>query len=374
MEKWIEESLSAFIKKYEKTVKKNSGKICYTTDKEGNFDDRSSDEKIGWWTNGFWPGLLWQLYSASGNSLFKDEAIGLEAKFDRIFLNPDCMDHDNGFRFLPSAVAHYRVEANEKSKKRGILAAENLAGRFCPTGSFIRAWNAWGGEDHIGWAIIDCMMNLPLLYWASEETKDPRFRDIAILHANTALENFIRPDGSVVHICCFDSKTGQLERTLGGQGYCEGSSWTRGQAWAIYGFALSYIHTGDEKYLNAAKRVANYFIANTPQTGLIPVDFRQPEEPNVEDSSAATIASCGMIEIAKHSEGRDKELYLNAAKRMLKALHEERNDYSDSRDNIVTRSTEAYGNKASWEIAIIYADYYYLEALLKLTGKELFIW
>lgn len=376
-EKWIDESLEAFIRKYERTVKKNLGKICYTTDSEGNFDDRSNENMIGWWTNGFWTGLLWQLYSATGNMLYRNEAEALESKFDILFLKSSMLDHDNGFRWLPNAVAHYRIDKNPESLNRGILAAENLAGRFCPTGSFIRAWEPWPNvenEKHIGWAIIDCMMNLPLLYWASDVTGDPRFKDIAILHANTAKENFVRPDGSVVHICCFNPETGKLEKTLGGQGYAEGSSWTRGQSWGIYGFTLSYMHTKNEAYLDTAKRIANYFIANIPDSGLIPVDFRQPSDSCFEDSSAAAITSCGLIELSRLcTNERDGNIYMNAAKKMLKALHENRCDYSESRDNIVTKSTEAY-HKEPRETAIIYADYYYLEALLKLTGKELFIW
>lgn len=375
--KWIDESLIAFEKKYEWVVKKNHGRICYTTDESGSFDDRSGDSQIGWWTNGFWTGILWQLYHATENDLYRKEAEELEGKFDRIFLNSQMLDHDNGFRWLPSAVAHYKIEKNEESYNRGILAADNLAGRFCPTGEFIRAWNQWPGaedEKHIGWAIIDCMMNLPLLYWASDVTEDPRYRDIAVKHADTAKRNFVRPDGSVVHICCFNPATGELERTLGGQGYAEGSSWTRGQAWGLYGFVLSYIHTGNEEYLNTAKRIANYFISNIPENGLIPVDFRQPSDVSYEDSSAAAIASCGLIELSeKCSNERDAEIYLNAALRMLKALHEKRCDYSEKRDNIVTKSTEAY-HREPRETAIIYADYYYLEALLKLKGKALFIW
>ena len=374
--KWIDESLDAFVRKYDANFKKNEGKICYTTDADGNFDDRSTDDQIGWWTNGFWTGLLWQLFAASGNEKFKNEAIKLEPYFDKLFLRSDVLDHDNGFRWLPNAVVHYRYDQDAEALNRGILAAENLAGRFCPTGDFIRAWEPWPHRDekHIGWAIIDCMMNLPLLYWASDVTGDPRFKDIAIRHADTAMKNFVRADGSVVHICVFNPETGLLDRTLGGQGYAEGSSWTRGQAWGIYGFMLSYLHTKEERYLNTAKKIANYFIANTPENGLIPVDFRQPAEDTVEDSSAATIAACGMIEISRACENkRDAKIYMKAALKMLKALHENRNDYSLEQDIVVTKSTEAYHGQPR-ETAIIYADYYYLEALLKIKEKELLVW
>lgn len=153
-----------------------------------------------------------------------------------------------------------------------------MAGRYNPAGHFLRAWNEWGGQRHTGWAIIDCMMNLPLLYWAWEETEDPRYLQVADRHGKMAVRYFVREDDSVRHIVELDLGTGEFGREHGGQGYGEGSSWTRGQAWGIYGFLLSYIHTGDKEYLYTSQRIANYFLANIPETGLIPADFRQPPE------------------------------------------------------------------------------------------------
>lgn len=381
MEKWIDESLDAFVGKYRRTLEHVRGMICYTTGPDGRFDDRSGDDQIGWWTNGFWTGLLWQLWAASGDESFREEAIALEERFDRIFLDASALDHDNGFRWLPNAVVHYRQDGDKAALNRGILAAGQLAGRFNPTGGFIRAWNPWPGmtmegfpdDKHIGWAIIDCMMNLPLLYWASEVTGDPRFKDIAMRHADKALASFIRPDGSAVHICVFDPSTGDLVKTLGGQGYAEGSSWTRGQGWALYGFTLSYLHTKEERYLEAARKVASYVLSQIPGSGLIPIDFRQPAEPAWEDSSASTIIACGLIELSKLVSGKESDDYMAAALKLLRTLHEERNDYTDAQDIIVTRSSEAY-HRPVHETAIIYADYYYLEALLKLKGKALWVW
>jgi unsaturated chondroitin disaccharide hydrolase len=290
-------------------------------------------------------------------------------------MNYDSMDHDNGFKWLPTAVADYRVTKNPASRNRGLLAAGNLAGRYNCDGQFIRAWNNWPGSDadRTGWAIIDCMMNLPLLYWASEEIGDPRFYKIAVHHANTAMKNFIRPDGSANHIVAFDPENGQMLETFGGQGYEVGSSWTRGQSWALYGFVLSYLHTKDTAYLETAERVANYFLSNIPESGLIPVDFRQPLDVTWQDSTAAAIASCGLIELSKQFEGRQGRIYLEAALKMLKALAENCTNWNEDEDDILTKCTAAYHDKEH-EFSIIYGDYYYLEALMKLTGKELFIW
>lgn len=371
---WAQEVSEKIKKKVIKVAERNKGRIPYTTVK-GVFDDKAVDD-ITWWTNGFWGGMMWQMYHATGEELYLEAARENELQMDRNLMIQRGLDHDNGFKWLPTSVANYRVTGSGESFNRALLAANNMAGRFNPAGRFIRAWNDWEGEEtsrKAGWAIIDCMMNLPLLYWAYEELKDPRFLQIATMHADTAAKYFVREDGSVNHIVEFNPATGEFVRTYGGQGYGEGSSWTRGQAWAIYGFTLSYIHTKNESYLNTAKRVANYFIANTPESGLIPVDFRQPLDCSLEDSTAAAIAACGMLEIANQLEEPEKSVYRNAAVRMLKALDANRCNWSEDIDNILEKCTAAFHDKEH-EFSIIYGDYYFIEAIWKLTGQELFIW
>ena len=370
---WAEALLEKIDSKINVVAGRNRSRIPYTTDQEGHWDDRSSCKDIGWWTNGFWGGLLWQLYEYSGNELYREEAVCNEKLLDTCFLNYSMLDHDNGFRWLPTAVAHYRRDGNSVSLNRGLLAASHLAGRYNTDGGFIRAWNPFDGEEHTGWAIIDCLMNLPLLYWASDVTGDPRFRQIAVHHADKALNEFLRPDGSAVHIAVFDTATGEKLGTKGGQGYAEGSSWSRGQAWALYGFMLSYLHTGDEEYHQASKRSANYFIANVPESGLVPVDFRQPLDDSSEDSTAAAIAACGLIELAKRETGRDRNAYLAAALKLLETLADKRADFSTAQDNLINGGSVAY-HSSEQDMAIIYGDYYFVEALMKLAGKEFFIW
>ncbi len=371
---WVNETLARMAKKMEKVRERSAEKIPYDT-KDGIHLDKSDERNISWWTNGFWGGMMWQMHALTREERYKEIARWSEEKLDTCFLHFDMLDHDNGFKWLPTAVADYRVTGCERSKKRGLLAAEILAGRYNPSGKFIRAWNDWAGHDvdRSGWAIIDCMMNLPLLYWASEESGDPRFAQIAENHAHTAAQYFVRGDGSVNHIVEFDPHTGECVTTYGGQGYETGSSWTRGQAWGLYGFTLSYLHTKDPEFLSAAERIANYFMANIPESGLIPVDFRQPEEPAWEDSTAAAIAACGLIELAKLSDGRQSEIYLNAAMKLLQALEKRSFNWNEDEDNFLTKCTGAYHDKEH-EFSIIYGDYYFLEALMKLCGKELFIW
>ena len=378
-QKWLQEVSEKIKKKMLPVVKRNVGKVPYNT-VDGVYNDYSG-EKIGWWTNGFWGGILWQMYHATGEEIYKTEAISLEEKLDAVLLNWLSMDHDSGFKWLPTAVVNYRLHGDAKSKNRGILAADNLAGRFNPVGKYIKAWNDSGDGSRAGWAIIDCMMNIPLLYWAHEVTSDPKYMHIATMHADTAMKHFIREDGSVKHIIEFDPMTGEYLKSHGGQGYGHGSSWTRGQTWAIYGFALSYIHTGKKEYLDTAKKVADYFIANIPEDGLIPIDFRQPEEPHYEDSMAAAIAACGMIEIAKQcakknatqcNEGEAKRYY-DAAILMLRALDEKRSDWSEEVDHILLECAEGYHIPRK-NMSIMYGDYYFIEAIFKLTGEEIFLW
>ncbi len=298
--KWVSEVYDKILAKEKKVAQRSRNKIPYTT-KDGVFDDRGKTE-ICWWTNGFWGGMMWQLYHATSEPVYLENALRTEIKLDENLMNRQGMDHDSGFKWLPTAVAHYRVTGDMASRNRALLAADNLASRFNPVGKFIRAWNNWDGNEDgsfAGRAIIDCMMNLPLLYWAGDELHDPRFCHIAKMHADTAIKNFIREDGSAKHIIEFDAETGEYLHSVGGQGYGHGSSWTRGQAWAVYGFMLSYIHTKEERYLATAKKVADYFIANIPDSKLIPVDFRQPPMPAYEDSTAAAIVSCGLLELAK---------------------------------------------------------------------------
>ncbi len=370
---WAEDVLKKVSEKMSCVYERSKDKIPYTTI-NGVHDDHSEND-IGWWTNGFWGGIMWLLYNITKEDRYKETAIVNEEKLDQLFLNHHMLDHDNGFKWLPTAVAHYKLMPNEDSKNRGILAADNLAGRFNSNGNFIRAWNDWDGDDidRRGWAIIDCMMNLPLLYWASETTTDPRYRHVAVKHANKAMANFVREDGSVKHIVEFDVETGDEITNYGGQGYKDGSSWTRGQGWGIYGFALSYKHTGDMSYLKTAEKIADYFISNIPENGLIPVDFIQPSDITWEDSTAAAIAACGMLEIASFPECSDPDKYMAAAMKLLKVLTDCRVNWNKDEDDLLLKCTAAYHDK-NHEFSIIYGDFFYIEALCKIAGVGIHMW
>ncbi len=332
----------------------------------------NQDDGLAWWTNGFWAGMLWQAYNATGDKRYGEIARFTEEKLDECFQSYVGLHHDVGFMWLPSAVADYRLTGDAVSRRRGLHAANLLAGRFNPVG-FIRAWNDIPGSDSDtrGWAIIDCMLNIPLLYWATEETNDPRFSKIARTHADTVLSHFVRPDGSVRHIVEFDPETGAYRRDYGGQGYAQGSSWTRGQTWGLYGFVMSFRHTGEVRYLAMAQKIAEYFIAHIPEDYTIPVDFCQPEEPRWYDDIAAAVAACGLIELARLVPDREGD-YLVPALGLLHRL-DNTADWDPARDGFLRNCSADYNGKEH-NVNFTYGDYYFYEAVLKLAGQEIFIW
>lgn len=348
-------------------------KIPYIPDENGFYTDTGGSY---WWTNGFWAGMLWQLYNAAGKELFRQTAELSENRMDKYFEDFVNLDHDVGFLWLHTAGANYRLTKNERSRRRLLHAAAILAGRYNPDLKMIRSWDGqWiSGFDTAGAAIVDNMMNLPLLYLATEITGDPRFKSIAVNHADTMLEYMLRPDGSTNHQIVFDVNTGELIGTPGGQGYESGSSWSRGQAWAIYGFALSYRHTGEVRYLDAAKRTAAYFVLNAAQTGYIPLaDFRAPAEPVYFDTTAGAIAACGLLEISEHSGDAEKKLYKENAENLLEAIDKNWCDYNTENDGIVDGGSVSYHEKTHHQ-KIIYGDYFFTEGLLRLMNKSFLIW
>ena len=372
--KWAEELLDRITEKMEHVVERNVDRVPYIA-YNGRWDDWSSPKDIGWWTNGFWGGILWACYRMTGKAIYREEAVKLEGKQDSIFMDYNRMSHDSGFRFLPTAVEHYRQDGNEDSKRRGLAAANNLAGRFNIVGRYIKAWehDTFGPRNRL--SIIDTMMNLPLLYWCSEVTEDPHYSQIAEAHAESTMKNFIREDGSVCHIIEYDENTGEVLRSLRGQGYAVGSSWTRGQGWAIYGFALSYGYTGRKDFLETSRKVADYFISSLNEDCIVPCDFRQdPDGPFKEDDTAAACVASGLLELAKHLDEESAEYYRSWAYRLLDALVEHSLNLDENVDYLISTGTAAYHKNTECECPIIYGDYYFIEALMKTAGIEYRVW
>ncbi|OLS40916.1 glycoside hydrolase family 88 protein [Bacillus sp. MRMR6] len=328
-----------------------------------------------WWTAGFWPGLLWQLYREQKTDEFKKIAEECEVKLDAVQHDYYRLDHDIGFMWTLTSVARYKLLGDDESKRRALVAANLLMGRFNVNGNFIRAWNPWTeGEDNSGVAIIDCMMNLSLLYWASEETGDPRFKGIAKKHADTVLEHFIRSDGAVHHIVRFDPDSGEKIEPLGGQGYAPYSAWSRGNAWAIYGLALSYCYTGEEKYLEASKKAAHFFISHLSDDFVPNWDFRIPEDvPALKDSSAGSIAACGLLLLAEQVTALESPVYQRTGEKILESLYRNYGDWEGSEEGLILHGTSHYPEGKFTNNPLIYGDYYFVEGLARLKGyKDLF--
>ena len=368
MPKRYEETLNRIAEKYRRTAE--------TAAKDGIIPYQSAEGKWivspydgnSWWAGGFWPGLMWQFREVTGDEFFLEEArrVGklLTDEF-RTFLK---LNHDVGFMYLLSCGADAKITGDEQAETDLLHAASPLMGRFNPAG-FIRAWNE---PERPGYAIIDCMMNLALLYRASRDTGDPRFSRVARIHADTTLREFLRENGSVSHIIEFDPETGERVREHAGQGYALGTEWSRGQAWGLFGFALAYRHLEDERYLEAAERIAKNFTAHIRADGLTDSDFCQPPEEERIDNIAGAIAACGLQELTALT---GEESWKQQAERLINGMLEYCADWGNSRCGILTHCTASYHDDgAGRHTNIVYGDYFLVEALMRMCGKDLELW
>ena len=373
-QQWIDETWQALEEKMHCIAVKSRYKLPYTT-VDGTHDDRSKSDPT-WWTNGFWGGMMWLMYHATGKEDYRLTAKQSERLLDKALLRFDELHHDVGFMWHLVSGAGYRLTNDKGSRLRNLYAAATLASRYNVRGDYIQAWN---GPTQTGYSIIDCLMNIPLLYWASDELHVPRFRDIAIRHMDMSLRDHIRPDGSVNHIVDHYQDRVGVKQILRGQGYSPDSCWSRGLAWAIYGCVLSYIHAGKEEYLDAARRTADYFILHSKQTDYLPViDFLAPAEPVYYDSTAGMCAACGILELAKHVPGEDAGRYTREAIHLLKACCDAFCNFGDEQDAVVLMGSERYPHddygRSGLHKPIIYGDFFLVEAILKLRGSDFLIW
>ncbi len=380
---WIEETFAKVDKKLSAVTLRSRNKLVDGVGPDG-VTHKSTEPSN--WTSGFWGGMNVLMYEYTKNEDYLITAKKSEEMLDEALANFEELYHDVGFMWHILSGALYRLTGDEGSKRRNLFAASNLFSRYVMSGGFIRAWNdssanGWAQRPVKDWSIIDCMMNLPILYWASDVIGDDRFKQIAVAHADMALKQHLRPDGSVNHIVEHDRTTGEAVEFIGGQGLAADSSWSRGQSWALYGFILCYIHTKDVKYLDASKRVANYFIANVCDDWLPRIDFRAPSTPVYYDSTAAMCAACGMLEIAKAVGENEGGMYANAAINMMKAVCDKFGDFNPDTDVMISHGSVRYPvpnvydeKQAGVHIPIIYAEYYFVEALLKLLGSDFLPW
>ena len=376
---WVEETFAKLDAKLRVVSARNRDVVAHGdgVDENNRFIDNGQNEKIHWWTNGFWGGLNALMYEHTKDPVYLECAKSNEKLLDRALTDYYTdLHHDVGFMWHILSGVLYRVTGDKGSRARNLFCASLLMSRFNIDGGYIRAWNSSNRTKH---TIIDTLMNLPLLYWASDEIGDDRFKQVAMAQADTALVDHLREDGSVNHIVEHDENTGDYIRNLGGQGIAEGSSWSRGASWCVYGLMLSYIHTKEDRYLQGAKAAANYFIANCCDDWLPRIDFRAPAEPVLYDSTAAMITSCGLIELAKARPENEGGMYMNAAINLLRACTEKFVNFDHDKDYTVAYGSGRYPcdgdlKKANVHVPIIYGDYYLAEALLKLKGSTFLPW
>lgn len=366
---WLESAMNKLIKKMSAQCERLGTMMPYVPF-NGVYEDMGKVH-LEAWTNGFYSGMLWQMFHVTGEEKYSINATGIEARLDEALEGFEKLDHDVGFQWLHTSVANYRLTGNEKSRRRGLHAAGILAGRFNLEGNYIRAWNDEGKQ---GVAIIDCLMNLPLLHWAYKETGYVSYEQIARKHTEMALNYIIRPDGSCNHMVEFNPVTGEYLNNPGGQGYASGSSWSRGHAWAIYGMALAYRYLKDVRYLEAAKSVAHYFLANVSLNDYIPViDFRAPSKPIYLDTTAGVCAACGLLEIAEFVGEHEKQLYVQSAIKCMKAI-EPYCCWDPEKDSIMSHGSARYDRASDREVPIIYGDYFLMEGILRLSEQSFLIW
>ncbi len=354
-------------------VRQNLKEFTHSFKSSNSFDNFFEPTENVEWTTGFWTGCIWLAYEHTGDKAFKEAAlIQAQSFLERIENKIDVNHHDMGFLYSLSCVAAYKLTGSEVGKKAALLAADHLAERFRTVGNFLQAWGN-PGEPKEYRLIIDCLLNLPLLYWASEVTGDSSYADKAKAHIQTAMKCLVRPDHSTYHTHFFDVNTGEPTYGVTHQGNRNGSAWARGQAWGIYGAALSYRYVKNPEYLDLFFEVTDYFIEHLPED-LVPYwdfDFDTGStEPR--DSSASAIAVCGIYEMCKYLDEEKAAPYLEAADKMLRALMEHcaNRDYKKS-NGILLHGTYARDSKENTcknrgvDECNTWGDYFYMEALIR---------
>ena len=323
------------------------------------------------WTEGFWTGMLWLAYELTHERKYRELAErNCESFYHRISHRILVDHHDLGFLYTPSCVAAWKLIGNRQAKEAALMAADQLLSRFQEKGQFIQAWGEFGRPEHYRF-IIDCLLNLPLLYWAAETTGKTRYKEIAQRHLATAIRYVIRDDASAFHTFFMDPNTGEPIRGVTHQGYCDDSSWARGQAWGIAGLPLNYRYLHDSDLIPLYRGMTHYFLNRLPQDWICCWDLifvRDASQPR--DSSAAAIACCGLLEMnaVLPETDPDKEIFRHAAHAMLHSLIQ-----SYTSENPKPGAPLLYHGVYSWhskkgvDEGNLWGDYFFLEALVRMS-------
>lgn len=329
------------------------------------------------WTTGFCTGQYWLAYEISGEECFRKAAqVQVNSFAHRLKIRENIDHHDMGFLYTPSCTAAYKLTGDTIGHDTALAAADNLMTRFQEKGQFFQAWGELGAKNNYR-LIIDCLLNLPLLYWATEQTQNPKYREKAVAHTQTAVENLVREDYSTYHTYFMSPETGLPEKGVTAQGYKNDSAWARGQAWGIYGMALAYRYTQNPKCLELFHHVTDFFLKHLPESGVPYWDLAFDDQSNEPwDSSASAIAVCGIYEMLPMLDEQQAQKYQIAAEKMLEALIircavEKPDKGAGLLNHGVYCKSSPFNTVKDYGVdeCNLWGDYFYLEALVRASRK-----
>lgn len=373
-----EEKLNKAIADCLRKVDKNIAKLGELFPTPATFNNAYQPMKNTEWTNGFWTGILWLCYELTNDMKYRNLAEkNVESFLERIENNIEVEHHDLGFLYSISCVSAYKLTGNEKAKKAGILAADKLISRYQEKGQFIQAWGELGAKDNYR-LIVDCLLNIPLLHWASSVTGDEKYREIAKKHYISTINNAIREDASAFHTFYFDPETGLPSHGKTRQGYSDDSSWARGQSWLVYGIALNHAYVENEDNIELFECITNYFLNRLPKDFVSYWDLIFGDgSGQSKDSSATAIAVCGMNLMDKYlpETNRCKLIYKYAAHSMLESLIDNyTDDLTDGIQALINEGVYSWHSGKGVNEGNIWGDYFYLEALVRFKKNWKMYW
>ena len=323
------------------------------------------------WCAGFWPGILWYDYEYTNDPAIRQEAEKFTVSLEYLTYEP-AYDHDLGFLMFCSYGNGYRLTRNESYRQAILRSAEALSALFNPKVGTMLSWPRnvamFGGHN----TIMDNMINLEMLFWAAKNGGDKKLYDMAVSHADTTMKYHFRPDYTSYHVAVYDTLTGEFVKGVTHQGYDDNSMWARGQAWAIYGYTVVYRETKEPRFLDFVQKVADVYLEHLPDDYVPYWDFNDPAIPYApRDASAACVVASALLELSGYVSPEKGQEYKKAAVCMLESLSSDKYRSGKSKPAFLLHSTGNYPSHSEIDAAIIYADYYYIEALMRLKQMKL---
>ena len=375
VEKKLDLAISDAIAKLDYMIETMDGKYPSHASKNNVY---SRDEnKDGGWNQGFYSGMIWMAYELTGDEKYKKLALSqIGEYYERMKSVYGKMGHDVGFLFSLSCVAAYKLTGDTTARDAALLAADHLKLRFREKGQFIKAWGSLDGPDNYR-LIVDCLMNIPLLYWASEVTGDESYRGIGYTHFRTTVEYAVRENGSSFHTYYFDPETGAPLRGVTKQGKSDDSCWSRGHGWIVYGMMLTHKYVDDPDAIEICRAATNYYLNRLPKDFVPYWDLEFVDgEGEEKDSSAAPIALCGMLELLKKiDKGEEYDIIYNSVCHSLDSLYENYSTKNDSESNgILLHAVYSKPDKVGIDECNIWGDYFYMECLIRLKKNWELYW